>query len=155
MRKKNNSGFLCVLKMSNLWPVKEQSKPAGLIGLDGIWVLNQARLCFTFYPCVSCKKASWKIKHSHLCVFIIEGKCARISGLFSAVHFWHLLQLNKVWGLAPAEITRVTVCFLDNWPQTKYRVNFDTYFWFIFSCSCSHGSLGFAFFGSFFNRSES
>ena len=50
-----------------------ERSPAGLIGpLDRILVLNQARLCFTFYPFVSCKKAFWKIKHSHFCFFISE-----------------------------------------------------------------------------------
>ena len=139
MRKKNKVNkcfFVVVENVKSVAGKGAERSPAGLIGpLDRILVLNQARLCFTFYPFVSCKKAFWKIKHSHLCFFIIEGTCARISGLFSAVHFWHFKRLNKVWGPALADITRATVCFLDNLPQTKCRVTFDTYFWHSFLCS--------------------
>ena len=59
-----------------------------------------------------------------------------------------------IWGCILLESQTIdlhyhsTVCFLDRWPQTKCKVTFT----FEVSYALSHGSLGFAVHGSFFNH---
>ena len=48
--------------------------------------------------------------------------------------------------------SKPTVCFFDRWPQTKCKLIYDTFSDSVFY-ALSHGSLGFAFHGSFFNHS--
>ena len=73
---------------------------------------------------------------AQLACFLVKKKCRPL--------FFGMLALLKL----SVHNSR----FFVMWPQTKCKLIYATIFWFSFY-ALSHGSLGFAFHGSFFNHS--